>query len=482
MDDTIDTFLGQLEHPDEGVRRVAVGSLEARPCLQSFEALSWVAAKSRDAGVRRQAAAAAETVARGLWRRFTEQVGRLRRPVGRPVDAVAAGLATDDAEVRSAAVTAAALLRCPSAAERLRQVADAPGAAEALRCEALQAVGFLGGKGDVTFLVARAVDGTRATARAAVIGLAAMRKARSYAGLCRFLGGEAAGLALRYLRRLPVGQLEKLLRTMVASPRKADAGWAIEACRQLRPPSSAELLAMAERHESQSVAATARQVAEELAQPVEDSGILDLAELARVVETCDVARVPRLVAHLACEADPKLRAGLVSTLGILGGVEHVDALLASLDDEDGRVRANAIEALGALRARLGPGRWTGLVVPRLVRCLEDEVNRVRANAALALLPERLDAVRWTLEDLIYCGGAAEQKSALYVIETAGGGEFRGLVRYLAREGADDVRGRAAALRRSSHTVGADLQDALAQSFGEELRQSMDGMKRADLPV
>ena len=78
------------------------------------------------------------------------------------------------------------------------------------------------------------------------------------------------------------------------------------------------------------------------------------------------------------DARPDVRAAAVRTLAVLG--ERVEAFVPALSDPDGRVRAEAVAALGRLGARSLAGR--------LAAALSDRDHGVRAAAATAL--SRLD--------------------------------------------------------------------------------------------
>ncbi len=74
------------------------------------------------------------------------------------------------------------------------------------------------------------------------------------------------------------------------------------------------------------------------------------------------------------DARPDVRAATVRTLAVLG--ERVQAFVPALSDPDGRVRAEAVAALGRLGARSLAGRLAG--------ALSDRDHGVRAAAAAAL--------------------------------------------------------------------------------------------------
>ncbi|MCO4781241.1 MAG: HEAT repeat domain-containing protein [Candidatus Cloacimonetes bacterium] len=80
---------------------------------------------------------------------------------------------------------------------------------------------------------------------------------------------------------------------------------------------------------------------------------------------------------LANEWNHDIRATLVISLGDLKRKELVDPLFELLKDENDRVRANAVEAIGKCMER-------GTVLRYLNELLQDKNNRARANAAMAI--------------------------------------------------------------------------------------------------
>ena len=481
-DKLVDNLLLRLEHPDEGVRREAVDSLECHPCIQSFEALVWAASKSRDAQLRRRASDTAERVARSLWQQFTELLPRLQKKELEPNEAVAAAIEGPDEGLCEAGIVAAALLKNREVIPALRQVLSGP-ANSPLKAITLQALGYLGGKDEVPILAEWSLKGDEETARAAVIGLAMMRKARSYAALCPLLGQEnrsVANLALRYLRRLPVGQLEKLLANMLGADRRGNVGWAIETCRLLVPPHWRELLRPLLSSHNGFIKSKAQEAFDYLQNRTTEPAVekkpaeTSFEWIAKAVEESDHQKVSLIVERLKNDEDVRLRAMYLSALGSLGRESHVDLVLSYFKDSDDRVRANAIEAAGLLKIHLSRQEWMDKVVDHLIDALSDGTNRVRANAALALIPQREDAVLWALEDLVYCGKEAGQKSAMYVIESAGSDKFQSLVKFLAQKGIPAVRQRAQNLCKGLKRSSEDVAATLAQVLGSELRESFGG--------
>lgn len=98
-----------------------------------------------------------------------------------------------------------------------------------------------------------------------------------------------------------------------------------------------------------------------------------LSILRACAATADESLVPPTSRFLA-DARPEVRAAAVRTLAALG--ERVEAFLPALSDPDGRVRTEAVTALGRLGARSLAGR--------LAEALSDRDHAVRAAAATGL--------------------------------------------------------------------------------------------------
>jgi HEAT repeat protein len=84
-----------------------------------------------------------------------------------------------------------------------------------------------------------------------------------------------------------------------------------------------------------------------------------------------------LLASLSKEWNHEVRATIIISLGELRKKEFLSPLLPLLHDENDRVRANAIEAVGRSMERR-------IILRHLEAMLKDKNNRARANAALAI--------------------------------------------------------------------------------------------------
>ncbi len=111
------------------------------------------------------------------------------------------------------------------------------------------------------------------------------------------------------------------------------------------------------------------------------------------------------------EKDVKVVATLVHALGKLEYKDAFDTLVLCLKDEDNRVRANAVEAIGLLIGREGKRD----PVIHLVPFLKDSNNRARANAIIALAREKNVGIYATLLGMIRSGDMNMQRSAIYAI-------------------------------------------------------------------
>lgn len=109
-------------------------------------------------------------------------------------------------------------------------------------------------------------------------------------------------------------------------------------------------------------------------------------------------------------ADPKIKASVLIAASKLALPDDdiLPIILSALDDDDGRVRANAIEALGNT-PKIASEQY-------IVPMLKDQSNRVRANAIVALWPkynhaELLDI----LKEMISKDEKEAKLSAIYVL-------------------------------------------------------------------
>ncbi|GEM_PF-5318721 len=94
----------------------------------------------------------------------------------------------------------------------------------------------------------------------------------------------------------------------------------------------------------------------------------------------------------------KVRATAVNTLAAIGNENSAMLLLKSLEDDDARVRANAVEALEELFKK---GYLSEKVlVDNLIKMLHDSNNRVKANAAMVLWRVGGVGILRVLEDML----------------------------------------------------------------------------------
>ncbi|MBI3890957.1 MAG: HEAT repeat domain-containing protein [Candidatus Wallbacteria bacterium] len=126
-------------------------------------------------------------------------------------------------------------------------------------------------------------------------------------------------------------------------------------------------------------------------------------ELNAWVRETDTARVPEIVEWFEKETDARIRASLVMAAGKLGGKLATEMLKSCLSDADGRIRANAVEAL---RGKVRSEALAGLV--------HDADNRCRANAIVALKDYRRVDIIKALKAMA-SGDATFRKSCIYAI-------------------------------------------------------------------
>ncbi len=175
--------------------------------------------------------------------------------------------------------------------------------------------------------------------------------------------------------------------------------------------------------------------------------------LARRLAVCDELE-EELIAMTGGE-DARLVATAVRALG---GVE-TDAARAALVEarahSDGRVRASAIEAMGAWLESLEP----------IIEAVRDETARARANAVRAMLKREIEAGGEQLAAMLRDDRPGHRVSALWVAERVGGGDHAHIVADLARSDAEaPVRERA---KRCARRLLARMRDDWAGGAREK---------------
>lgn len=91
-------------------------------------------------------------------------------------------------------------------------------------------------------------------------------------------------------------------------------------------------------------------------------------------------KIARIIACLKDE-DERVRATTVALMGFWKDPKYDSIFINALDDADGRVRANALDALGPLFLS---GKMDSKIIEKCKPLLSDRHNRVRANAAVYL--------------------------------------------------------------------------------------------------
>ncbi|MBI2943829.1 MAG: HEAT repeat domain-containing protein [Candidatus Wallbacteria bacterium] len=180
--------------------------------------------------------------------------------------------------------------------------------------------------------------------------------------------------------------------------------------------------------------------------PAADAGRTD--ELMSWVRETDTARVPEIIEWFQRETEPKLRASLVMAAGKLGGKLATEMLKQCLSDSDGRIRANAVEAL---RGKVRPEALLGL--------LHDTDNRCRANAIVALKDYRRADVVKALKGMA-TGDATFRKSCIYAIVEIATPAAAELLKMFDDDLDADVKEKA---RQARELLDARLAEAAAQA-------------------
>ncbi|MBF0406672.1 MAG: HEAT repeat domain-containing protein [Candidatus Riflebacteria bacterium] len=122
--------------------------------------------------------------------------------------------------------------------------------------------------------------------------------------------------------------------------------------------------------------------------------------------------------HLQDEQETHVRATLVKTLGCIGNEKMFPVLALYLEDPDGRVRANCVEALAKLKLEKSELKKS------LVKMLNDPSNRVRANIALALVSIGDKKGREIICDMLNSDEEYMRASALYALGELNASEDR----------------------------------------------------------
>ncbi len=143
----------------------------------------------------------------------------------------------------------------------------------------------------------------------------------------------------------------------------------------------------------------------------------------------DSELVATLAERLDKEDDSQMRATLYKALGRIGGVSVLHRLAAALQDNNPRIRANALEGL----AHVYDPRVTDMVIP----LLRDPNNRVKANAARVLKNFSKGKVLSHLKKMSETGPIPGRKSAIYMLSVIGENRTRSfLARLLSRKEPD----------------------------------------------
>lgn len=118
----------------------------------------------------------------------------------------------------------------------------------------------------------------------------------------------------------------------------------------------------------------------------------------------------KALTKLAEHQDLFLASSAIQALGQVETLEARDIVYHALDHHDGRVRANAVEALAL------PMDET--VIAKLVTMWDDKAGRPRANAIGVLLAERLDKAMGALTAMLRDERREHRRSALWLVREA----------------------------------------------------------------
>lgn len=167
---------------------------------------------------------------------------------------------------------------------------------------------------------------------------------------------------------------------------------------------------------------------------------------------------PRILQLLNSESDPFVCSKLLIGLGILGDSTHLSAIRRFLENQDFRIRANAIEALGSIGG--------SEVCEILLGLLDDQDNRVKANAVRELRRFSLDIVEESLTHMVESQGEWMRDSAASALSEIGSDRFLPLMVRLLHDPSEGVRNKA----RTGIAGLASRNVALAQTILHDLSE------------
>jgi hypothetical protein len=182
---------------------------------------------------------------------------------------------------------------------------------------------------------------------------------------------------------------------------------------------------------------------------------LDDRDVTRITMLIDLMRGVRLVpefepALIAMTASTSARISASAVIALRDGAmrERLDALRAALLHDDGRVRANAVEALTAISIRERQGVLADVTLRWLTELAEDDHNRLRGNAVRALLRTDARSAPRLLHAMLEDKRPLHRVSGLWAATTGGDLSIVEVVRNLcASDPVPEIRTRAHAARR-----------------------------------
>lgn len=122
--------------------------------------------------------------------------------------------------------------------------------------------------------------------------------------------------------------------------------------------------------------------------------------------------VKEILVEMLSDRSEKVRAAIVSALGLVGDDNLIRRLTSVLNDSDSRVRANVVEALEKV-GDTSNIRWI------LLRYVNDPNNRVRANVLKALWKIGYKNIKKPLEDMLKSPNEWMRASAVWAVGEMG---------------------------------------------------------------
>lgn len=192
------------------------------------------------------------------------------------------------------------------------------------------------------------------------------------------------------------------------------------------------------------------------------------AGAAALGEIGDMRATMPLLEVFQREDHNRVKATIISVLGVLGGNNITETLKENLESDDPRIRANSIEAIGAIGGEE--------VLRILTPCMRDSNNRARANAAVAVFrtgdPSAVYQAVDTLSAMSFHPNKWMRASAASAYGMIGENHFAGHLLRLMGDPDTDVRRNAVKAIANIHDE--SVVPALIEALSKEIDAALAG--------